>query len=1330
MKLKRSLIGAVLAVVAVGVPLQAQPTKRVVFLAGRPSHGYGSHEHLAGCRLLADAIQRSTKGQVVCDVYGNGWPEDDSVLDGADAIVMYCDGGGGHPALRHLPRLGELMKRGVGFTCLHYAVEVPKEHGGSEFLEWLGGYFETHWSVNPHWVAEYTQLPEHPVTRGVNPFKANDEWYFHMRFRPELAGVTPILSAVAPDHTMLRPDGPHSGNPEVRKEVAQKVPQHTAWVFERPDGGRSFGFTGGHFHWNWGREEILRLVCNAILWTTQAEVPKDGLPVLRPSVETLEQGQDEQIPKDHEREKLLKEFQLLSRPKDSDQSRVSDQKRPGTNQQAATDGSSIDSLHDPNQAVGRLRVASGLQVTLAASEPMLQSLTNLDVDHRGRVWVCEVVNYRGHLGKRPAGDRILILEDEDADGVMDTCKVFYQGTDIDSAMGICVLGNRVIVSASPNVWSFVDEDGDDVPDRKDLLFSKTGQPQHDHSAHSFIFGPDGKLYWNFGNTGQAVHDAQGQPVVDMAGNQVIDNGQPYYGGMVFRCNLDGSEFETLAHNFRNNYEIAIDSFGTLWQTDNDDDGNKAARVNYVMEYGNYGYRDELTGAGWQAMRVNMEGTIPEQHWHLNDPGVVPTMLITGSGSPSAATIYEGDLLPATFRNQLIHCEPGHHVVRAYPTTILGAGYAASIENLLKATSDQWFRPVDVCAAPDGSLLVTDWYDPGVGGHQMGDLDRGRLFRIAPPDSKYHIPKLDVSTPVRAVSALASPNASVRYLAWQAIEHFGKSAQAALEQMATDQNPRFRARAYWALGKLPGHGKAVVASALSDPDADVRCMAIRLARQLRLAPSEYSFKVVSDASAAVRRELAIALRLDTSPEMPQTWATLACSYAGQDRWYLEALGIGAHLRWDECFDAYVARSASMGAEAHADIVWRSRSDRTASHLIATLCGQDLAVAQSAQLLRGLEFQSAATRQHVVDGALEYLSTLTVASETQQSLIIQLLMRAPDGQQRSTMKGLQEHVVSYFPKASRQQQFEILEKLSIPDAEQKWIELIRGATLDAIAARAAERFFDSVSFEKWSEQFTTTDQTYAIKMAEALAASNPRSARPVLLEILRTDAIAAPIKVIAAKGLTRTPRGAEQLLEMAEANTLIAEARLIVGSLLREHASEAIRQRATELFPPLKSKAAEPLPPLAALVQKSGDAERGAEVYRGVATCAKCHPLQGDGKQIGPDLSEIGDKLAKEALYVAILDPSAGLSHNFETYAAVTADGQLITGLLVSQTQQHIVLRDAEGLDHNLNQSDLESFAKQSVSLMPSNLVEALTVGQLVDLVEYLQSLKKFGADNSQ
>jgi len=251
--------------------------KRIVLVGGPPSHPPLTHEHNAGVQLFAKCLA-GVKG-IKTEVYLNGGPEDWSGFSGADAIVIYSDGGGGHPALKfnRLETLGRILGKGAGLATIHYAVEPTPEKGEKEFLDWQGGAFEPNWSVNPHWDADFTSLPKHPITRGVEPFKTNDEWYFHLRFVEGMKGVTPILTAIAPPDTMSRPDGHHSGNPAVRKAVADKVPQHLAWAYVRPDGGRGFGFTGGHNHLNWGKDSQRKLVLNAILWVSKVEVPKNGV---------------------------------------------------------------------------------------------------------------------------------------------------------------------------------------------------------------------------------------------------------------------------------------------------------------------------------------------------------------------------------------------------------------------------------------------------------------------------------------------------------------------------------------------------------------------------------------------------------------------------------------------------------------------------------------------------------------------------------------------------------------------------------------------------------------------------------------------------------------------------------------------------------------------------------------------------------------------------------------------------------------------------------------------------------------------------------------------
>ena len=255
----------------------ADGRKKIVMVAGRPSHPPGQHEHRAGVLLLEKCLDAAAL-PLVTTVHTGGWPADPTAFDNADAIFFFADGGGGHPVLQsnRLAQIDALATRGVGIACLHYAVEVPKEKGGPEFLSWMGGYFEPHWSVNPHWRLTQTQVADgHPITRAVKPFETQDEWYYHMRFREPAAGLTPILSAVPPDATRERPDGPHSNNPTVR--AAKGAREVLAWAYERPTGGRGFGCTGAHFHKNWENDDFRRLMLNALVWTSGLDVPAEGV---------------------------------------------------------------------------------------------------------------------------------------------------------------------------------------------------------------------------------------------------------------------------------------------------------------------------------------------------------------------------------------------------------------------------------------------------------------------------------------------------------------------------------------------------------------------------------------------------------------------------------------------------------------------------------------------------------------------------------------------------------------------------------------------------------------------------------------------------------------------------------------------------------------------------------------------------------------------------------------------------------------------------------------------------------------------------------------------
>ena len=959
--MRKLLIVLVLSGLALSASAAA---KKIVLIAGKPSHPPGMHEFRAGSLLLQSCL--ANVPGVTMLVYSNGWPETATAFDGADAVVIYADGGGGHPAIQadHLQVLDGLVKKGVGIGFMHYGVEIPAAKGGPEFLKWVGGHYEDKYSVNPMWSPDYQKFPNHPIARGVKPFSNRDEWYFNMRWNEAEKGrVTPILTAT-PSDTVRKGPYVYPAGPYEHIVQASGKTETMMWAFDRPDGGRGFGFTGGHTHANWGNENQRKVVLNALLWVAKVEVPQNGV------------------------ESIVSPEQLAANldPKGGNRP------NPPAAVAAAAGGAPANRpghTSGPEAALAEtagMTPGDGLDVSLFASEPMLVNPTDMDIDARGRIWINEGANYRkwSNPPLRPEGDRIVILEDTNKDGKADKQTVFYQDLSINAALGVCVLGNKVIVSSAPNVFVLTDTDGDGKADKREILFTGISGFQHDHAIHAFVFGPDGKLYFNFGNEGRQLRRPTGplknvglhgvisnediaknsEPVLDVEGNEINNKGKPYREGMVFRCDLDGSNVEVLGWNFRNNYEVAVDSFGTLWQSDNDDDGNRGVRINYVMEFGNYGYKDEMTSAGWSdgwkkaQTKGAKEDERPFYHWHQYDPGVVPNLLQTGAGSPTGIAVYEGKLLPATFRNQVIHCDAGPRVVRAYPVVNTGAGFTATIANVL-TSPDSWYRPSDVCVAPDGSLYIADWHDAGVGGHNMADrvleTMTGRVYHITPKGSTATAPTLDFKSTKGCIAALQSPNQETRYLAWMKLHEMQGKAEKELLTLWKSDDARMRARAIQLLARIKGSEKKYVELALKDKDANLRIVGLRMSRSLKLDVVGYVKKLTNDSDAQVRREAAIALRHNPSSEAPALWAKLAQQHDGKDRWYVEALGLSADKNEDAFFSAWLtAVGDQWNTPAGRDIIWRLRSTKAPALLVKLITDKSTTEADKARYLRALDF----------------------------------------------------------------------------------------------------------------------------------------------------------------------------------------------------------------------------------------------------------------------------------------------------------------------------------------------------------------------------------------
>ncbi|MBS1610530.1 MAG: c-type cytochrome [Bacteroidetes bacterium] len=985
---------------------------------------------------------------------------------------------------------------------------------------------------------------------------------------------------------------------------------------------------------------------------------------------------------------------------------------------ASTDTLTEEQKHLPENALKGLTVAEGLEVKPFATEPMLKNPTNIDIDEKGRVWVTEAYNYRPAINGNPvneAGDRIVILEDTNGDGKADTSKVFYQGPEINAPLGVCVLGNKVIVCQSPYVWIFHDDNGDDKADRKEILFKGIGGEQHDHAIHAFTFGPDGKLYFNFGNEGKLLKDKNGKPVLDQDGEEI--GPKKYRQGMVFRCDTNGTHVECLGQNFRNPYEVAVDSYGTLWQSDNDDDGNRGVRINYVMEFGNYGYKDEMTGAGWWDNRTNLEDSIPYRHWHLNDPGVVPNLLQTGSGSPTGILVYEGSLLPAKFHNQIIHSDAGPNVVRSYPVQKKGAGYSADIINILKGEKDQWFRPSDVCIAPDGSLFVADWYDPGVGGHQAGDQVRGRIYRVAPNGSAYAIKREDYGSAAGAVVALQNPNLSVRYHAFTTLLSLGNGAVPELEKLWNSKSDtRMRARAFWALVKISGSdADKYIQQGLKEPDADLRITALRAARELNKNVIDDIKQLVNDPEVQVRRECILALHHNKSAEAPALWAKLAEQYDGKDRWYLEALGIGADRQWDTYLNAYIADVKDpLQNNAGRDIIWRARNEASIPYLAKLASDPSVSLKERLKYFRAFDFHTGPAKSSVLLAMIKNNSSHDMALN---KLILHLLDYNTVSKSADAKAALTS-VLKAMPDTA--EYLELVQRYRVTEENPNLLKLALAKVKNDISGNATELLLAQKGSALVWNAINDKDTSITIKMLGALAGVGSSESIGILQTVALSDNYLTPVRKYAAAQIGRSGGGEKKVLELLKNKKVPAELIPDVVYGVRDAWETAVRKEAESYLPKSATNSNKKVPAIADIKSLTGDANAGKTIYQ--AKCMLCHKVGKEGNDFGPALTEIGSKYPAEGLLNAIVNPSSGISFGYEGWEIKMKDGSTLTGIIASKTESEIELKNPGGIRKRIKTSDIASKKELKQSLMTEGLYESMSNQDMANLLNYLSGLK--------
>lgn len=265
--------------------------KTIILLAGAGNHGPGAHEQVAGCKLLEQCLTQALPQVDVVLVKAAATAAEDKpdaeLFARASAVFVYSSGGGNNPIRWHWDVLRPLCARGGGLGCMHYTIDIIPGKEGKQLIDWMGGYYEDGYSINPTWTASTTLHPTHPITRGVKPFTLEDEWYYNIRFPEPRTGWTSLMEAVPDDDARSgRTSWPHEPKEHVIKASGRS--ETLMWCLERPDGGRGFGFTGGHWHSLWAHDDFRTLLLNAIVWMAKEEVPVGGVRSRTPTQTELE----------------------------------------------------------------------------------------------------------------------------------------------------------------------------------------------------------------------------------------------------------------------------------------------------------------------------------------------------------------------------------------------------------------------------------------------------------------------------------------------------------------------------------------------------------------------------------------------------------------------------------------------------------------------------------------------------------------------------------------------------------------------------------------------------------------------------------------------------------------------------------------------------------------------------------------------------------------------------------------------------------------------------------------------------------------------------------
>ncbi len=968
----------------------------------------------------------------------------------------------------------------------------------------------------------------------------------------------------------------------------------------------------------------------------------------------------------------------------------------------------------PDDELKTLKAAAEMEVSLFASEPLITNPAAIDVDTHGRVWVAEIQFYRGGA-KQPPADKIKVLEDTDGDGRADKVTVFAEG--LFAPMSVCVAGSKVFVATSPDLWMFEDKDGDlkaDGPPTK--LLTGFGGYNHDHGAHSIVLGPDHKWWMSHGDEGFDVTGTDGSHI-------------KYEDGAVLRGELDGSRLETVAVNFRNPYEVSVDSFGEAYLSDNDNDGNESVRICWILEGGNYGWFGRPPFGKQELDSQVAPGTPYREAWHFRGhvPGFVPGTLVTGFGSPTGMCIYESDAFGPKFANAPLHTDCGPRECRAYQHRPQGYGMAATSEVFLSNEGDNYFRPDDICVAPNGALYVSDWYDGGVGGHGYNNPDQGRIFLLKPKGKQ--LKRLEkpgpYATVADAIEGLKSPNLATQFLARERLLAGGAESEAALVKLLDDAEPNYRARALWLLDRLGDEPRGHVIEQLKHMDPAMRALAVRI---LRRHGDEYGDNILSlagDSSDEVKREVVLAIRKVKGPTALAVLTQLAATYNGADRYQLEVINVAAEGRKQELLDKLEADGPLSAAQF--PLVQVLAPDRAAALVLARLKDASIEDAEALAMI------DAAAQLDSLDagwGLLEVAAQTNRSKEVRRAALEKVVANLGRGGDWSQMTG-EARFRESFQRLLADEQLQndalrAIRELRLRPLGADVLALAqdnaKSTGLRATAIAVVARLQPEGAVEALRTMLADKDPKIAATALNGLVDMQDATS---LRTVLSDDNCAMDKRRGACERLMDSTPGAILLVRLLEEERLCDELRQLVLAKATAHPDANVRVL-YEKFIPEDQRPQKLGSTVSAddILKLSADANRGRNIFfkSSAAQCNRCHAVQGFGSDLGPELSNIGKKYERAALLETILLPSKAISHEYRPYLLETTGGQVYAGFLVEKTDQHIVLRDVNRQQVRVPAAEVEALVEQEKSLMPELVLSEITAQDAADLLAFLESCK--------